>query len=659
MPVYRGIQARARLSVLLPILLCLAGTPLRAAFEDMGAGARAGGMGGAFTAVADDLNAYHYNPAGLGNLVRPQLGAMHSRLHMGLTDGSSLSVSELAYAYPIKQARRGTLAVALHQLDLSGLAAERSVYLSYGKLVWDGDEKGTLFVGGSLKHLSLSFTRPSQASNSLDLLAATGQEDPVLSGPNGKTALDTDLGLLYRYQHRYFAGLAVKHLNEPDLAFSSADKAPLPRAFRLGLGYKALWMNLASELRMDRSADGALEKEFALGAERYFATLHTGQLGLRGGLSFGRKDHRQLAAGLSYRINKIQVDYSFQMPLGALQGTAGTHRLGMTLHFGAPTPEEIYTADLVRKVQDAGLTGPGYAYEFEALPNPLPAALETERVSDVKQAIVEGRYGQAHELLTAHLTREAGEVALIAVARRLEEVKAFYPTLDRTQGAWAEAEHKAITDFLYGRDAESVLKASYALSLSSTAPNAAAFLARLEAVTNRKGERMPQGSALSLLELKLVDSERMFISANFPEVIKLGKDILVLEPEHATALARIGSAYYRLDKLSEAVAYWRRALAVETRAPELRTLKYMLGQAETRLKPAPAAPKPQPELKRRFDPQAVERVYQRGVELYTQGSWSEAAAAFQKILELDPGNPQAQRALRRIEDELMSRERVR
>lgn len=48
----------------------------RTAFTVEGAGARAMGMGGAFTALADDATAVSYNPAGLAQLLRPEVSAV-------------------------------------------------------------------------------------------------------------------------------------------------------------------------------------------------------------------------------------------------------------------------------------------------------------------------------------------------------------------------------------------------------------------------------------------------------------------------------------------------------------------------------------------------------------------------------------------------------
>src|SRR5476649_1335624 len=79
----------------------------QAAFQDTGWGARPVGMGGAFTAIADDSNAPLYNPAGLVQVERDEASAMYADLFTGQTiyagnDTAHLSESYLAYAsHPI------------------------------------------------------------------------------------------------------------------------------------------------------------------------------------------------------------------------------------------------------------------------------------------------------------------------------------------------------------------------------------------------------------------------------------------------------------------------------------------------------------------------------------------------------------------------------
>ena len=64
-------------------------------------------------------------------------------------------------------------------------------------------------------------------------------------------------------------------------------------------------------------------------------------------------------------------------------------------------------------------------------------------------------------------------------------------------------------------------------------------------------------------------------------------------------------------------------------------------------------------LVNRASPRAIERLYEYGANLYTKGQWKKAAEAFEKILELDPENTAARRALNRLEQEIMLREGTR
>jgi len=79
-----------------------------AAFLDIGVGARGIGMGGAFTALADDSSAVYWNPAGLARLEKREVSASHAEL------GNDTREDFLAYAHPTP---RGTLAAAATYLS--------------------------------------------------------------------------------------------------------------------------------------------------------------------------------------------------------------------------------------------------------------------------------------------------------------------------------------------------------------------------------------------------------------------------------------------------------------------------------------------------------------------------------------------------------------
>jgi hypothetical protein len=102
---------------LLPALLLLAAASARgaetAAFLDIGVGARGIGMGGAYTALADDSSAVYWNPAGLARAEKREVAVSHAELGAGTREDF------LAYAHPIS---RGTVAAALTYLSQGAIS---------------------------------------------------------------------------------------------------------------------------------------------------------------------------------------------------------------------------------------------------------------------------------------------------------------------------------------------------------------------------------------------------------------------------------------------------------------------------------------------------------------------------------------------------------
>lgn len=67
----------------------------RTAFTVQGAGARAEGIGGAFTAVADDATAVSFNPAGLGQLLQPEVSLVGMSYRRELDNRNFLSTDQI------------------------------------------------------------------------------------------------------------------------------------------------------------------------------------------------------------------------------------------------------------------------------------------------------------------------------------------------------------------------------------------------------------------------------------------------------------------------------------------------------------------------------------------------------------------------------------
>ncbi|MBI3298920.1 MAG: hypothetical protein HYZ75_12190 [Elusimicrobia bacterium] len=655
------------------LLLLLAVLPARAAFDDLGAGARAPGMGNAFTALADDVQAIHYNPAGLAQLERPQASAGYARFYMGLSDGSDLGLSQFAYAHPLRSGRWGTGGLQLQRFALDDIYSEQTIGISWGKLVRSRESRKIL-MGFSFKQLSRGFKPPAEAANAKDNLGAvTGTPDPLLSGTNQKSAFDLDMGVLARLGGRTQLGLVVKHFMQPDVSFGGGDK--LPMDIRLGAAYKALWMNLTGELRSVKGPSGSADRDILVGVERFFPSLTGGNFGVRGGLGIGSREFRQVSAGLSYRINKIGIDYAFLMPMGTISETMGTHRFSFNFHFGAPSPEDEISGALLEDVRRAREgKDPEYGKDYsDAL---RPRDLTDPSLARVKALVEVGRYREARGTLLELAKNLPADPALNRLANRLGLVVYYYSEQPSKPEKAMENLAKMISSFLYARDREAVLFGSYALSMVPNDAKLDNFLKKVEEGVGIPAERLPSGHPRTFMAELLQRVEAAHNRGDSDRSLALLEDIATLDPANVRMLERLGSTYYITGRYNEALDAWNKALPQEKDAGERRALEeYMakaraaLGQAPTQLPGGPAAAAPAPvravapidraaqaldaspdqiAAPRKVDPREVERLYQKGVEHYARGEQLQATAAFMRVLQLDPENVPARRALERL-----------
>src|SRR3989339_1100451 len=109
-------------------------------FMAIGVGGRALGMGGAFTAVANDVTAGYYNPAGLANLNYPQISLMHAEQF-----GNLVNYDYGAVAIPYKTDMSFGLSIIRLSidgipdtrdagLDVNGVPISRDNYQNFARL---------------------------------------------------------------------------------------------------------------------------------------------------------------------------------------------------------------------------------------------------------------------------------------------------------------------------------------------------------------------------------------------------------------------------------------------------------------------------------------------------------------------------------------------
>ena len=329
-------------------------------YDDLGEGARAIGMGNAFSAICDDPFGMYYNPAGLGYINQAQLGADYGKLWMGLSDNSDLSSSYAAYILPVFVTKRiensslgalnlstgtpsvdvssntaggkrsrfdtkvykwGTFGLGYQNFALSDHYQESAYYLSFGR-----SPSARWSWGVNLKYLVESYVMDEYLVRS-----------PVFDYGNktGVTAFSGDIGMLYNILPRLFLAASIKDINEPNLGLLETDR--LPATVRLGLGWKQKDLNWDVDLVSRRN----LYYE-AAGVEKWIVPLFA----LRGGLMIGGNNYMAPGMGFSFNLGSAQIDYAFQYPLGGIKDTSGNHRMSFVYRFGNKQKDMLDTGSL-------------------------------------------------------------------------------------------------------------------------------------------------------------------------------------------------------------------------------------------------------------------------------------------------------------------------
>ena len=649
-------EKETRTAVVLAALLAFAPLSAFAAFEDLGFGARAPGMGDAVTGVADDISAVYYNPAGLSNLERPKMMASHSLFYTGLSDGSSLGLSAVALAVPIASGRNGTVGVAWQQFSLSGVYYEQIAQVSWGYRFEKNTKNEKFSVGGTLKYLSHGFTRLEETYNAVESnIMQNDATDPVLAGANSRSAIDTDIGVLYRLTRRWTLGAAVLNAMQADVAFSSSDKDRIPMKTRLGASYKSLWMVLAADARLQKAPDGKMDKQFVFAAEKIFPSLDKGDIGVRGSLGAGDREFKQATLGLSYKIQKIQFDYGFSLPIGTVKETSGNHKLALTYHFGTATQTELAETELLDQYKRLR--------EAQNYKSPRDTAiLNDPRLAEVKEQVVRENYYGANKLILEKANELLPDSSVVNLTRRLSTVAAFYPSLaveGRPKQRWETLLSGGARDLINGADLRAMKQLAYAQSLSQQDSALSNFLDRAAELTRVAADRVPSDFSRGWAEYKMTESDEFYVKKKYSEALRKLEELLGLEPNDLMALKKSGSCNYMLGNYARAGSDWEKAYRLEIDPLEKTKLGKMVEEARAKQGKTAAwepgaslardtVPEEKPVSGAAADAREIEKLYQSGADSYAKGEYGKAADAFRKILTIDPQNTQAKKALERI-----------
>jgi tetratricopeptide (TPR) repeat protein len=295
---YNLIFAMITLGILLSgiaqVAWCKASGGQPGAFLSWGAGARSLGMGKAFVSIADDASATYWNPAGLAQIDRKEVTALHAILW------ADTIYDFISYVHPITGI--GTVGGSITRLysgkfdgrDINNEPthefsdSQTALGASYGKQIVD-----VLALGASIKYVT----------HNLD------------DHKNGNFTMD--IGAMYKspmVEHLQ-VGLNLRNLMGLRTGAQTEDKLPL--TLRFGFNYKLLRDRLALVVDLEKSK---APLSYHFGAE-YWAFQY---LAVRLGM-----DPEEFTVGFGIRYRDYGLDYAF-----ATHDLGGSHRLSASWKFG-------------------------------------------------------------------------------------------------------------------------------------------------------------------------------------------------------------------------------------------------------------------------------------------------------------------------------------
>ncbi|MCH8019292.1 PorV/PorQ family protein [candidate division KSB1 bacterium] len=254
------------------------------AFLKLGVGARAGGLGGAFSAVSDDATATFWNPAGLTYSHRAQVAFTHTEWVQDITN------EFLAFIFP---AFRGTIGLSVYANNVGGI--ERRINPS--------DEPiGTV----EANDIALGFSYATSINSSLKagLTVKYLYEKIFIESAAGYAF---DFGLIFQpFSNSLRLAVVAQNLGSMDKL--RAESINLPKTVRLGVSYLLALDEIGGTVLLTADGVKVIETDFrgGFGVELQFKDRLAVRVGYQTGLS-----QQAFGGGLGLKINRYHLDYGF------------------------------------------------------------------------------------------------------------------------------------------------------------------------------------------------------------------------------------------------------------------------------------------------------------------------------------------------------------
>ena len=285
----------------------------------LGAGARSIGLGGAFTAIADDATATVWNPAGLGSAADLSLNFSTQRLDLDRSHNFIALTKALGSA--------GSIGIAVTNAGVSGIQQYDNKENYGGEFDYSANAY-SLSYGIGIGNFSVGLTGRMLADNfgldSVENQSGFGGVDIGLMGH----ALHIDVGEEKVPTFHY--GVVAKYLG------ASLGDDIVPMVVNVGLAYNLYMGNVvtfAADLEQEFVNLDESATSLRLGTEYTIVTYKSTALSIRGGVKASR-DVQSLFGGFGVNVGGLQIDYAIQDGMASeINGVGSTHFASLSYRY--------------------------------------------------------------------------------------------------------------------------------------------------------------------------------------------------------------------------------------------------------------------------------------------------------------------------------------
>ncbi len=298
-------------------------------FISIGVGGRALGLGSAYVAIASDVTAGYWNPAGLAHITYPEIILMHDERF-----GSLMNYDYGAIALPYGP--RASVGISVMRLGIDGIPDTRDALIDYtgGGIL---DEAARLDYDRITEHscadwvvyLTYSMRRSERFSYGFNvkLIRRDFMEFHA-------TGIGFDVGVMFNPTGNLFLGVNAQDITTTLVAWSTGTNDLISPTLKIGSGYiiEALGGRFIPLIDLDfrfenrsfasNMSFGPVSVDFHAGMEYSVRNLFA--------LRAGYNDLGNLTIGAGINLPKLDLDYSFAQFDGTGQ-LGNTHRISLRI----------------------------------------------------------------------------------------------------------------------------------------------------------------------------------------------------------------------------------------------------------------------------------------------------------------------------------------